>query len=155
MSNPLEKCLMQAQYNTAQESLNYGLLVSDTNYIRVAYEPGKIGDLFKTNDPDIAVGDYVNVPSGTRWCMTTGRCTQIGVEVDMESAEKAPWIVGAVDTRAYEQNVQRERTVLQAIRDDQKAKKTEEMRAALLRDHENVLRKLNVIEGEKLPPPSP
>ena len=86
---------------------------------------------FKTLDPNIEVGDFCVVPSGTRHKMTTVKVTAVDAECDLANQTPVAWIIGTIDRRAYEKVIAQEGEMLNMIKAAEKAKMTEELKATV------------------------
>lgn len=70
---------------------------------------------FKTLDAAIKKGDYVIVPTDTRWGFTVGRVEEENVRVNFGSAEVMRWIVGKVDKDGYDKLVEEEKNLTEVV----------------------------------------
>ena len=106
--------------------MNYSkaiFLLSDTaRAVAVTYEDYEDADrtLFKTLDPDIKVGDYVVVETGTRHHMTVCKVMETDIDLDLEDDVKIKWIVGVVHRADFEEITQQEENAIAAIKKAQK-----------------------------------
>jgi hypothetical protein len=130
--------------------------------VTVSYEPSadpKVGaskTLYKTTDPDLCVGEFVVVPTNTRWKSTIGRVEEVDVDYDLESTTEVQWIISAVPMAPYEQTLKMEQDMIVKIRSAEVRKKREDLRDKLLADND-ALRDLVIENGGQvpLPPPAP
>lgn len=106
--------------------------------IKCAYELNAKGEpcgnltIFKTFDPSIKVGDDVVVPTTTRVNKTVVRVAEADVEVDLESAVQVDWIIGAVDSAAFQVVLGKEQEAISKIKAAELRKKRDELAATLL-----------------------
>ena len=89
---------------------------------------------FKTFNKDLKVGDYVVVPSGTRWGVTVCRVAEVDIDLDLETGEDVGWIIGRVSLEDYKRLQAQEEQAIAAIKSAQKRKKREELKEAMLAD---------------------
>lgn len=105
--------------------------------IRCSYEPAKReGDtpstyLFKSLDGTLKPGDFVVVPTDTRWAMTINRVEEVDVEVDFDSEIQIKWILGKVDLSDAETIEMEEKKAIDIIKRAEARKKREDIRANL------------------------
>lgn len=106
--------------------------------IRCSYEPSSRPDqkptsyIFKTLEKDIKVGDYVIVPTDTRWQQTVNRVEEIDVEVDFDSTIQLKWIIGRVPKEDYDIVLAEEAKWIEALKESEKRKKREEIKKNLV-----------------------
>jgi len=113
---------------------------------------GKTSTLFKTLDQDIAVGDYVLVPTVTRHGMAVCLVTQTDVDVDYDSTAEVKWIVNKIDRGPFDILLAQEGVAIGKIKSAEVRKKREAMAAALLADVGSDLKQL-AITGSAEPEP--
>ncbi len=143
-------------YSTAVFLINKAVRAVRVSYDRDASNPEKFaGSLttFKTFDPNIEKGDFVIVPTDTRWHMTACRVEEVDVEIDLESPTVIGWLVGRIDREAYEAVLAEEGAAITAIRSAEKRRKQEELAAALLKDNPDLQGLANVGQGLSLASP--
>lgn len=122
------------------------LINSDVRAVSVSYEQDAEGKgikpfyTFKTFDPDVAKEDYVVIPTGTRHNMTVARVEEVDLEVEVDSTADLKWLVGRVDTAAYEAVVRQEQDAIATIKSAEKRAKQEELKAKLLADNPDLQR---------------
>jgi hypothetical protein len=119
-------------------AMNYSTAVMLINpnirAIKCSYEPAaKEGQtpasyIFKTLDPTIKVGDYVVVPTDTRWKMTVNRVEEADVEVDFDSDVQLKWILGRVDLSDINKIQADEQKAIDIIKRAEARKKREDIR---------------------------
>lgn len=107
--------------------------------VRVTYEgfdenkkPVGSLTLFKTFEKDLAVGDLVIVPTGTRVGFTAVQVAELDVEPDYESTKEVGWIVGKFDASGYASIIQREQQIIDAVKAADKRARQDELRKRLL-----------------------
>ena len=88
--------------------------------------------LFKTMIADLAVGDLVLVPTGTRVGFTAVQVAELDVEPDLESTKEVGWIVAKLDISAYAGLIAKEKQLISAINDADKRARQEELKKRLL-----------------------
>ncbi len=88
-------------------------------------------ELFKTFDEAINVGDILIVPSNTRHCITTVKCTGVDVDWDADTTKEIKWIVGTVDTAAFEELKVLDAKMFEVIREAEKTDKRNKLREKL------------------------
>lgn len=142
------------KYVSAAESKKIGLFNDDVRFVRATYEPGKPPELFKTFDGTIQIDDLVTVLTETRHNMTIVRILEIDVDIDFENHELAHWIVSKVETGPYLTLMDRERHALSQIRSAELRKKREDLRAALFKNQNELMKTLDIAKiDETLPAP--
>lgn len=94
--------------------------------------------VFKSLDPNIKVGDFVIVPTDTRWKMTVVRVMEVDVEPDLESNIQFQWIIGIVSCADYDLIKMKEESAIEMIKRAEKRQKREELRKALALDAEAI-----------------
>lgn len=130
--------------------MNYStaiFLISDkARAVMATYESheGAPRTMFKTLDPDIAVDDYVLVPTDTRHGMTVCKVAEVDVEPDFEAADEVKWIIGTVNTKDFNDLKAQEGDAIAKIKSAEKRKKREELRQALIADAEDDLKALPI-----------
>lgn len=107
------------------------LICDEARAVRVSYEDNSKTTIKKTIDPEIKVGDYVNVETGTRWNMTVCKVVEVDVEVDFDSDEDLGWIISKVDLAQFDDIKAQELAAIQAIKEDEKRKKRESIQEQL------------------------
>lgn len=101
---------------------------------------GKLPDgavVFKTMDKDIAVNDFVIVPTDTRHGMTVCKVVAVDVEIDFESSNECHWLIGTVNTIDFEDIRQQEEKAIIAIKAAEVNQKKEALSNALLENLKN------------------
>lgn len=94
------------------------LLENEPRCITATYEEGDDAPVteFKTFDPDIAVDDFVIVPTDTRHRMTVCKVRSVDVEPNLDTEAKMLWVIGSVDCSAYEKTLSSEGQFIGAAR---------------------------------------
>ena len=112
------------------------LISDEARAVVVTYEAheGAERTLYKTLDPDIAVDDFVVVPTDTRHKMTVCKVVEVDVDVDFDSAAEIKWILGRVDTADIDEIRRQEEDAITKIKSAEKRSKREELRKKLLDD---------------------
>ncbi len=129
------------------KTMNYSTAVMLLNpavrAIACSYEPGPKGGkpstyVFKTLDPAIKPGDYVVVPTETRWEMTINRVEEVDVEFDFDSSVQLKWIIDRIDAGGIQKILDEEAKAIEIIKKAENRKKREDLRAnvAALRTEE-------------------
>ena len=117
------------------------LINSDVRAVSVSYEQDAEGKgikpfvLFKTFDPEVSVGDYVAIPTGTRHGMTVARVEEIDVEVDVDLGGDMKWLVDRVDTSQRDAIEAQEAAAITTIKSAEKKARQDELRAKLIADN--------------------
>ncbi len=125
-------------YSTAVFLINKTVRAVNVSYERDSANPERYSGtltMFKTFDQSIKKGDFVIVPTDTRWRMTVCRVEEVDVDVDLESTVQVGWLIGRVDKVAYEGVLAQEETAVVAIKSAEKKRKQDELRDALLKDN--------------------
>ena len=133
--------------------MNYSSAVMIINHeiraIRTSYEPGKDGhvtstSVFKTLDKTVKVGDYVVVPTETRWGYTVNRVEAVDVDVDFDSDVQLKWVLNKVDIDGNKKTVSEEGKWFTALQESEKRKRREELRKQLIETHGDEVNKLMI-----------
>jgi hypothetical protein len=143
-------------YSTAIFLINKSVLAVRVSYDQDKAQPGNPAGsltLFKTFDATLAKGDYVIVPTDTRWNMTVCRVEEVGVEVDLESTAQVGWLIGRADRGNYDAIVADEESAIAAIKSAEKRRKQEELVKALVADNPDLAHLQSVRPGPALPAP--
>lgn len=144
-------------YSTAIFLINKAVRAVRVSYDQDAKDGGgkPAGNLqiFKTFDPTITPGDFVIVPTDTRWNMTVCRVEEVDVEVDLEASARVGWLIGRVNRGDYDAVVAEEEAAISAIKSAEKRRKQEELIASLIADNPDLARLQSVRPGHALPSP--
>jgi len=123
------------------------LVNKDVRAVSVSYEPGPLTDnsgkrlavapfiTYKTMDPTIKVGDFVIVPTGTRWNSTVARVEEVDLDIDFDSATQVGWVIDRVNMEAHDSLVEKETAAITTIRSAEKRRKQEELAEKLKADN--------------------
>jgi hypothetical protein len=139
------------------------LVRKDVRCIAVSYEPiiqssGKKipTDIksFKTFDAAIKVGDLVLVPTDTRWGFAVGKVTEIDLHVDFDSPQEMRWIVQKVDASVYDQIVENERSMMDAVADADREARRKELAAKMFAHNPDLANNPLFISGDATAPAS-
>jgi FKBP-type peptidyl-prolyl cis-trans isomerase 2 len=105
--------------------------------VAVAYEPTKESSktLFKTLDPMIEVGDFVVIPTDSRYNMTVAKVIEVDVDVDFESPIQMQWIIGIVDRKSYEETLTNEGRAIAKMKSAEAHRKREELKKSMFAEH--------------------
>ncbi len=98
--------------------------------------------IFKTLDQDIAVGDFVVVPTDTRHKMTVVKVVEVDVDVDFDSTTTVHWVIGVVDRAYHEDLLKQESEAIKVIKSAELRKKRDELREAMFKDHLETIKAL-------------
>ncbi len=134
------------------------LINPNTRAVLCNYEPDAPDKrvMFKTLNADIAVGDFVIVPTKTRHGMTVSKVVAVDVDVDFDSPALVDWIVEKIDTASHATLVAQEDQAIKVIRSAEQTKKRTELAAALLADSAGALKALPItVLGSDKPPADP
>jgi len=124
--------------------MNYSSAVMIINHeiraIRTSYEPGTNGKepntyIYKTIDKTIKKGDFVVVPTDTRWGYTVNKVEAVDVDVDFDSDVILKWILNKVDVAGNKVTIQEEDKWVSALQESEKRKRREELKKQLLETH--------------------
>lgn len=130
--------------NERTTTMNYSsavmIIKPEIRAIRTSYEPGKDGKdppsfVFKTIDETIKKGDYVVVPTDTRWGFTVNKVEAVDVDVDFDSDVILKWILNKVDVEGNKQTITEEGKWVLALQESEKRKRREELRKQLIETH--------------------
>lgn len=143
-------------YSTAIFLINKAVTAVKVSYDQDKSQPGKpAGNLqvFKTFDTTLSAGDFVIVPTDTRWNMTVCRVEEVGVEVDLESSAQVGWLIGRADRGNYEMVVSEEEAAISAIKSAEKRRRQEALIASLIADNPDLAQLQAVRPDPALPAP--
>jgi hypothetical protein len=109
----------------------------DVRVVRVTYEShkGALALPFKTMDTSLKVGDFVVMPTESRWLMTVGRVEEINVEPDLDMTEIL-WLRSSVDLSAYNDILVGETQLIAAANSAEKRALKAKLRAEMTIDQE-------------------
>lgn len=144
-------------YSTAIFLINKAVRAVKVSYDQDKANPGSPAgslQLFKTFDTTLAVGDFVLVPTDTRWNMTVSRVEEIDVEVDLETNAQIGWLIGRADRGDYDAVVAEEEAAINAIKSAEKRRKQDELVKALIADNPDLAHLSSVRPGPALPSPA-
>lgn len=102
--------------------------------------------VFKTLDTSIKVGDFVVIPTSTRWQMTVCKVSAVNVDIDLESPALIEWAIGKVDLADYESNKKQEAQAVEIIRDADIADKRKKLREKLAANTLDNLKALSITD---------
>lgn len=112
---------------------------------------------FKTFDTTIAKGDFVVIPTDTRWGFTVGRVEDVDLVVNFNSQETMRWVASKVDKAAYDSIAEREKVLTAAVSKATAEKARRELSAELQAIDPNLVRMSLIGNGpvEAAPQPEP
>lgn len=99
--------------------------------VKVSYEQGDKGTIFKTTDKDLKVDDLVVISTNTRYNYTVGKVVEVDSEIDFNTTSQIGWVVSRVDIDAYEQLKTNEQAAIKQIRELEIAQKKQQLRSAM------------------------
>ena len=126
------------------------LLREDARLIRAAYEPitAEMQTApsavqpktyqFKTLDPNISVGDFVVVETGTRHGLTVCKVTEVDLEPDFDDGISLKWAFFSIPVAEIDRIKGLESEAIAVARRAELRKKKEELREAIFRDSEEM-----------------
>ena len=100
--------------------------------------------IFKTLDPDIQVGDFVIVQTDTRHKMTVVKVVEVDVDVDFESPIHMLWVVDKINVAHHTQTISQEARAIQVIKSAELAKKRDDLRESMLKNHLDTIKALPI-----------
>jgi hypothetical protein len=109
----------------------------DVRVVAVSYEQHDRAETvqFKTMDTTLQVGDYVVVPTSTRWLMTVCRVEEVNVEPDLDMTE-IHWLRAVVDQSDYSDILVGEAQLIAAANSAEKRALKAKLRAEMTIDQE-------------------
>lgn len=110
--------------------------------LRGTWEADGKTEWFKTFDPNIKVGDICVVPSSTRHKFSTIKITEADASIDLDTNEEVRWIVARIDTASYEAIVEKERQVIDIVRDAETSQRRKALQSAVFANQQEKLAKL-------------
>lgn len=135
------------------------LVRKDIRAVAVSYETDNEGKgikpftIYKTPDPELAVGAYVVIPTDTRHGMTVARVEEVDVDLDVDHGGSVKWLVGQVDRSFYDSLIETENEVIAKIKSAEKRRRQEELAEKILADNPD-LRELSAMAIPSLPAPA-
>lgn len=127
--------------------------------VLVSYEPDvKNGDqvlkradrvFYKTFDTSLKPGDFVVVPTDSRWNLTVCKVEEVNVEADFDSMKPVEWIVGKINRADYEDLKAQEARAIETIKAAEKTRKKKELAEKLLEHVEESKRDMLLIAPTK------
>lgn len=130
-------------YSTAIFLINKAVRAVKVSYDQDKAQAGNPAgnlQLFKTFDATLSKGDFVIVPTDTRWNMTVCRVEEVDVEVDLESSAQIGWLMGRADRGDHDAVVAEEEAAIAAIKSAEKRRRQEELIASLIADNPDLAR---------------
>lgn len=130
-------------------SLAVLLLNPECRVVECSYERDEKGvgvqpfTQFKTFNKIVKKGDFVVVPTATRYGFTVVRVEAVDTDWDAESAKAIDWLVDIVSTAYFEELKNKEKVSLEMLANAEKRKKREEL-SKTMTEH------LNAVEVEAL-----
>jgi len=120
------------------------LVNDDLRAVRVSYDDGGKSKetIKKTFLNDLRVGEFVLVETNTRWCAAVCKIITVGVEVDFDSSDDVGWVFARVDLAELDRLKAEEQAALAIIREAEKRKRKEDLRATILAQCGNELKAL-------------
>lgn len=146
--------------------MNYSSVIFLVNHsvraIKTSYEVGPDGKgigpyvTYKSLDQDLAVGDYVVVPTDTRHKMSVVRVEKIESDVDPDWTVQLKWVVARIDTAEHTATIKTEAAVIERIKSAEARAKRDELAKKLLADNPDIkaLADLNEPPALAAPPSS-
>lgn len=134
--------------------MNYStavFLINDSvRAVFATYEEGENAarTMFKTFDETIKVDDYVVVPTNTRHKMTICKIVEVDIEPDFDSTLAIDWIIGKVNTAAYEGVLKQEGDLIETAKAAEKRKKREAMKESLMAYQTEQMKSLPIYQQE-------
>lgn len=109
--------------------------------------------VFKTFDATLKEGEYVIVPTDTRWNMTVCRVEEIDVEIDLDTSAQIGWLIGRADRGDYDSIVASEQAAIATMKSAEKRRRQEALVASLIADNPDLAHLQSVRTGAALPAP--
>ena len=100
--------------------------------------------MFKTLDPEIAVGDFVIVPTDTRHKMTAVKIVETDVDIDFDSSVPVHWIIGKIALDNFNDMLKQENVAISAIKSAELRKKRDDLRKTMFADHLDAIKALPI-----------
>lgn len=118
-------------YSTAVLVMN-----QEARCVKTIYEPDtqnvkQTREMFKTFDKSLKVGDFVVVPTGTRFNLTVCQIVETDVDDWMDTHKELGWVVGRVDMADSEKVKAWEASAIEALKDAEKRKRRRELQASM------------------------
>lgn len=122
------------------------LINDNVRAVRAKYEAGETAptEIFKTFDPDIAVGDLAVVESTTRHEMTVVKVTEVDIDLDLDIQTPVRWIVQRIDQTAHKATLAQEEEAIAAVNSAEKRRKREALRASIFADQTDQIARLSL-----------
>jgi len=111
------------------------LISDDVKCVKAIYEPlednSKAKSVpFKTFE-NLAVGDFVVVPTDTRHKMTVVKVVEVNVEPDLDDPTPIDWVICSADPGVHKALAANEAAMIEKIQSAEKRRKREELRESL------------------------
>lgn len=148
--NSLERDFGLSTTNIGRTTMNYStavFLINDkVRAVHCNIDPDRPEKVltFKTFDDKIKVDDFVVVPIKNFHKMAVVKVTEVDVGIDFNSSELVDWIIGTVDTQAFDDLTKQEDAAIAAVKSAEATKKRDELRATLMSAHADKLNKLKL-----------
>lgn len=141
---PQTKKVATMNYSTAVFLINKNVRAILTVYEEYTNdaEATRKAVMHKTLDTTIKAGDYVIVPTTNRHKMTVVKVFKVDVDVDFDCDVQVNWIIGKVDTAAYDGVLGQEQQATATIRSAEAQSKREELKKKLLNLNEEQIKAL-------------
>ncbi len=123
-----------------EPKMNYSTAIlvmnPDARCVKVIYEPDtdhtkQTREMFKTFDKTLKVGDFVVVPTSTRFNLTVCKIVEVDIDDWMDTSKDLGWVVGRVDMADAEKVKAWEADAIQGLKDAEKRKRRREMQASM------------------------
>ena len=120
-------------YSTAVMLINTNIRAVNVAYDNDTEKTKASRTMFKTLDADIAPGDIVVLPTAPdhRCGFTTGRVTEVDIDVDFDSATECRWIAGKFDPAPFQKLLGEEEKYVALIKKGEQLKRRNDIAANL------------------------
>lgn len=128
------------QTDEKKNTMNYSTAVlvmnQDARCVKTIYEPDtqsikQTREMFKTFDKSLKVGDFVVVPTDTRFNLTVCQIVEVDTDDWMDVNKEIGWVVGRVDMADSDKVKAWEASAVESLKDAEKRKRRRELQASM------------------------
>lgn len=131
----------EARKSVMNYSTSIFLVNKEVRAVRVIYDPddhrttGK-EYTFKTFFKDLKTDDLVIIPTNTRHKFTIAKVVAVDVDIDFDSSIEYKWIAGRFDQKNYDDILEKEKTLIDAVKSAEFRKRRDDLADAIFKDQE-------------------
>ena len=102
------------------------------------------GDVFKTMDATLRVGDIIAVQASTRHGITVCRVTEVDVEIDLDTPTEIKWVISRINTEAFMAVLSMEAEAIKAVQRSEKQARREKIKKQIIGDNADIISTLAI-----------